>query len=687
MTKIAAIILCAGKGTRMGSSNVNKVAFDCAGVPVVRRIVDSMRAGGVDRFVVVVGHQAESVMAALDGEDGVLYAYQKEQHGTGHATQCGMRVLSEIGHVGPVLISMGDKLVSATVVRELLAAAKVGEPIRPGAVLGVIQRPSERSSKGCVIVKEGRPLGIVEAKDAHKAIGEGRSLSIGGETLTGQDALSSQFVNGAIYCFDAEGLSRELQQLDSDNAQGEYYLTDVIEGFAARGELALHEIVRTEEILTYSTKPELRALARQFLRTAGTMRAETRDPQRGAFLDAFIARYGDAPCVIASAPGRINLMGRHIEHRGGSTNMMAIDARTTFVVAPRGDRQVRLFNLDPNFPPVEFEIPDLPQGTTADWLNYLEGLDANGSGPGAQPNWGNYVKAALLRFQMAVDMPLLGMDIAVSGNIPIAAGLSSSSALVVAAAEAMVALNELNLSTREFVDLCGEAEWYVGTRGGQGDHAAMKCAQAGCITHLRFKPFCIGESLPFPSDHAIVVVESGEQARKAEGARETFNARVRDYEMAFAEIRRHYPELPLTYFRDIAFLPKEDRRKVLGCLTGTMRGVATFGVKECRRAEDCVEMLKCGEFEALGEMMKSSHEGDRVGYGEYECSTKRIDALCDQLNAMEGVLGSQLVGAGLGGCVIALAKKANADAILDQLHHAGFKAYVCAPSAGSRVEW
>lgn len=58
MSNIAAIILCAGKGTRMGSSNVNKVAFDCAGVPVVRRIVDSLRAGGVDRFVIVVGPRA-----------------------------------------------------------------------------------------------------------------------------------------------------------------------------------------------------------------------------------------------------------------------------------------------------------------------------------------------------------------------------------------------------------------------------------------------------------------------------------------------------------------------------------------------------------------------------------------------------------------------------------------------------
>ena len=103
----AAIVLCAGKGTRMGLAPVNKVAFDCAGIPVIRRIVDNMREGGVSRFVIVVGHQAESVMAALDGEPGVLYAYQSAQKGTGHATACGLAVLENVGFAGRVIVSMG----------------------------------------------------------------------------------------------------------------------------------------------------------------------------------------------------------------------------------------------------------------------------------------------------------------------------------------------------------------------------------------------------------------------------------------------------------------------------------------------------------------------------------------------------------------------------------------------------
>ena len=124
----AAVILCAGKGTRMNDDTQNKVCFDCAGIPVIRRIVDNMKKGGVDRFVIVVGHKAETVMSSLDGVDGVVYAYQKEQKGTGHAALCGISALKTIGYSGPVIVSMGDKIVDYTVIRDLLEKSTLGVP-------------------------------------------------------------------------------------------------------------------------------------------------------------------------------------------------------------------------------------------------------------------------------------------------------------------------------------------------------------------------------------------------------------------------------------------------------------------------------------------------------------------------------------------------------------------------------
>ena len=683
----AAILLCAGKGTRMGQSDRSKVAYDCAGVSVIRRIVRNMREGGVTRFVVVVGHKAESVMSALDGEPGILYAFQKEQRGTGHAASCGLAVLNDIGFTGRVIVSMGDKIVAPRLVSRLL------EEDDSRATIGVQPNPGN-TSKGHVVVRDGRVLGIVEAKDIRRARESGTALSLCGQSFSPDEVAATPYVNAALYAFDVQLLGEALKTLRPTNAQGELYLTDVVEWFAQRGGVSFYQ-AQPSELLTYSTKSELRAMSRCFLRRASEIREVKSKSEKAksavnllSLLSAFEEKYGDRPCIIASAPGRINLMGRHIEHRGGSTNYMATNHRMTFVVAPREDGIVHIANLDPAYPEAEFriEVKSLGEGTAA-WLDYLELPETKAELEAHRGHWMNYVKGAVLRFQAAADMPLCGMDILASGNIPPAAGLSSSSALVVATAEAIVALNELNLTTREFVDLCGEGEWYVGSRGGAGDHAAMKCAQPGCVTHLKFKPFEIGEVVPFPSDYSVLVIDSGEQAKKSEGARETFNARIRDYETALNEVKRHYPELPLVYFRDLAFLPEKDRVKALACLTGSVKGVATFGINECRRAEDCLTLLKNRDYVALGEMMKASHDGDRLGRGEYECSTMKIDALCDRLNATSGVLGSQLVGAGLGGCVIALVRKSAASSILTDLEKDGYAAFACEPSMGSQVEY
>ena len=697
MNKAAAIILCAGKGTRMGLSDRSKVCYDCAGVPVIKRIVRNMREGGVGRFVIVVGHMAESVMSVLDDEPGVVYAFQKEQKGTGHAAQCGLRVLKDIGFSGPVIISMGDKIVAPQLVRGLLSGTLAAGGAEAGvrmATIGVQSNPGN-TSKGHVIVRDGRVLGIVEAKDIRCARETGATHSLCGQTFTPDEVASTPYVNAALYAFDVEMLDEALKTLRPDNAQGELYLTDVVEYFAQHGGVSFYQ-AEPKDLLTYSTKAELRAISRAFLRKASEIAAG--HPELKGLFEAFIAKYGDRPAVLSSAPGRINLMGRHIEHRGGSVNMMAIEQRTWFLVAPREDDIVHVANLNPAFPEAEFRISDYRElapgnrtieqsNNTASWLDYLELPETKSDLEANRGHWMNYVKGAVLRFQMATDAPLMGMDILATGDIPIAAGLSSSSAIVVATAEALVALNALNLRTREFVDLCGEGEWYVGSRGGAGDHAAMKCSREGMVTHLKFKPFEIGEAVRFPKTHSVIVVNSGEMAKKSEGARETFNARIRDYEMAFAEIRRRYPDLPIAYFRDIAFLPDKDCEKALACLTGGVKGVATFGVKECRRAEACPEFLRDGDYEGLGRMMRESHDGDRIGRGEYECSTRKIDELCDRLNALPGVLGSQLVGAGLGGCVIALMQADKAESVIADLSHDGYSAFVCNPSRGSMVEY
>ena len=760
---VAAIVLCAGKGTRMGASARNKVCTPCAGVPVVRRILANLRAGGVSRFVVVTGHRAESVMRALDGERGVLFAYQREQLGTGDATRCGLRVLEDVGHVGPVVVTMGDKIVSSRLVHELLAIDATAL-----AVCGV-QRREEHPNGGHVVMDGDRALGIVEYADVRKALAERRDITLGGRTFPASDVAATPWVNTALYRFDAAALSAALAQCGHDNAQGEVYLTDTIELFASGrvsipGRVALprdrtHPSVRIyhvadpADLLTFSTKEEFRRLNARFLRPAGALLADY--PAHRAVLEAFIARYGaERPAVLVRAPGRVNLMGRHVEHRGGSVNVLATEAVTVFAVAPRADGIVHMTNLDPAYAEESFAVdessdahaPLAGEAATRAWLAWLARPEVRAALAASRGDWTNYVKGAVYRLQRAVDLPLCGMDVVASGNIPVAAGLSSSSSVVVASMLALAAVNGLDLEPAELVPLCGEAEWFVGSRGGAGDHAAMLCSREGALTRLDFAPFGVGPSMRLPARYAVLVANSLEQAKKSEGSRDRFNACVAAYEFALLLVRRAFPERQLAVFRDLArvrpfaegyrllrAIPRTATRDTLRALLPEsgerldeifathadpgvydLRGVALFGLGECARAACAMDVLKAGDCARFGELMKISHASEapravtdavlddlaarNVDYadavGAYGCSTPRIDSLCALLDRTPGVLGSELAGAGLGGCVLALVEADRAEAVLDTLARefyaplgASPAAFVCAPAHGAAVFW
>ena len=793
MKDIAAIILCAGKGSRMNDDSKSKVCFDCAGVPVIRRIIDNMKSAGVSRFVVVIGHQAYSVMDCLDGVDGVVYAYQKEQKGTGHATLCGLKALSAVGHTGPTIVSMGDKIVSVKALKGILERAQSAKAVWS------VQPVATNKGGGRVVVRDGKPLGIVEFVDAAvmaladvepaeyaktlKEIGLNpkkaekvlqlvkKTKPVGTRTLCGHTvnaemALTTPYANAALYCFDIQAVIEAIGTLCADNAQGELYLTDTLEYFAKTDDVSLYEIENYGDLLTYSTKQELCAVSEYFMRTVseyvtaistGEMDEQFRrlygediQQQKQRYLTllrGFADKYGDRKVVITRAPGRVNLMGRHIDHRGGGINVMAADCDQVFVSARRDDDLVRISNVEPMYPDRSFSIGEtLSLGDTTSWLQYLGDEKVKAALRESAGDWVNYVKASVLRAQLFVDHALCGMDMMASGNIPVAAGLSSSSAIVVAVMEAVEALGCLNLTEREFVDLCGEGEWFVGSRGGAGDHAAMKCARPNTIVHLDFKPFKVGARLGFSDRYAILVANSMLQAKKSEGSRDVFNEKVACYEIAFMLLKRAYPQYELKEFRDLAHIrPYAKVYEMLRSLPETMtrggvkallpahkqqlevifathkeplvyelRSVALFGISECARAEKFAQLLQEDDYEAIGEMMKCSHNGDRLGVppitdavldeliaqnapfelqsGAYRCSTVEIDGLCDLLNGTEGVLGSQLAGAGLGGCVVALIRKDATDAVIDAVNkgyydHYGYphSAAVYSASCGSSV--
>lgn len=341
------------------------------------------------------------------------------------------------------------------------------------------------------LAEEDRPAALkkigINEKKAAKVLAKAKKgnvpteVTIGGKTFTAEDVLSTPYANAALYCFDVDAVVDAISKCTTANAQGELYLTDTISMFAEADQVRIYEVAAKEDMRTFSTKPELQAMSSTFYRTATEFLQAIQsgeldsafaklyrniDHEKARYTDlisAFKEKFGDRNMVITRSPGRINLLGRHIDHRGGSVNVAAINRDVVMAVSPRTDDVVNVSFADGAYPDKSFSISGL-LGLTPhrNWLDYLEAEPVKQALKDSNGEALNYIKSAVLRLQLEVDIPLCGMDIVLTGSIPMAVGLSSSSAIVVATAEAVCFLNNLTIAQQSFVELCGEGEWFVG---------------------------------------------------------------------------------------------------------------------------------------------------------------------------------------------------------------------------------
>jgi N-acetylgalactosamine kinase len=321
------------------------------------------------------------------------------------------------------------------------------------------------------------------------------------------------------------------------------------------------------------------------------------------------------------------------------------------IVEGRDDDRVILHNTDDRFESCHFAIGEqVPTAPIRDWEAWTGEQVKTRVQAGTAGHWSDYIKAPLVFLQdRRRGQPLRGMNVLVSGNVPQAAGLASSSAVVVCAAEACLHLNRIEFSPQAFVEHCGTAEWYVGTRGGAGDHAAIKFSLQGSLSHVGFFPLEV-ETVPFPQEYRVIVCNTGVRAHKAAGARDIFNQRVAAYEIGLLLIKERFPQYApqLMHLRDLntatlnvdeatiyqvlLSLPQTITRQELAeALPGQtdalvrlyrthadpydgylVRQVCLFGLAECERSKVAADKLKAGDVQAFGELMDLSHEGDRV---------------------------------------------------------------------------
>jgi len=378
---------------------------------------------------------------------------------------------------------------------------------------------------------------------------------------------------------------------------------------------------------------------------------------------AFRERFGRAPEGVAEAPGRVNLIGEHLDYNDGLVLPVAIDRSLLVAYAQRADATVRVASLDYD----------------EESCFALEGPISRDE---AQP-WSNYVRGAI-DVALREGFSGCGLDLAVTGDVPVGAGLSSSAALEVATLGAMRAAWGLELDGRRLALLAQRAENdFVGVQCGVMDQLASALSTAGHAVLIDCRSLAV-EQLPLRFEEqgaAIVVVDSGVRRRLEDSA---YNARRAECTEAVARLRAALPGRTIDALRDVT---EDDLARA--ALPETLLRRARHAVSELRRVHEGVRALRRGDLATFGSLMDASHASLR---DDFEVSCPELDRLVELAQALPGVFGSRLTGAGFGGCTVSLVREGALPAFRDEVvaRHAregGREAQllVCRASDGLRV--
>lgn len=331
-----------------------------------------------------------------------------------------------------------------------------------------------------------------------------------------------------------------------------------------------------------------------------------------------------------AVPGRVNLIGEHIDYHGLDVLPMALERRVRVRFQPRNDARIHASSHN-GYGQRDFE-----------WTPALE--------PAAVGDWENYLRAAAATVAARWN-PGRGIDADVDSDLPAAAGLSSSSALYAGFVLALLEANGIRAGFDELMDILPEGEQFVGTRGGGMDHAAVLGAVAGCALRVRFRPVRVAP-VQIPPDWAFLVAHSMTTAHKSGGAREEYNARRTAGHTALQR-------LGLTSYQSAD--PAGARLLDSPLERDSYLHVTT----ERDRVEHAVRLMQSGDAEAFGAVLCASHDSLR---DRLKVSCHALDELVSA--ALEaGALGARLTGAGFGGCAVIFCRRHDRDAVRDRLKH------------------
>ena len=363
--------------------------------------------------------------------------------------------------------------------------------------------------------------------------------------------------------------------------------------------------------------------------------------------------FGTRPDIIASAPGRVNLIGEHVDFLDGFVLPFAISDATTVAIAKNSSNKIRCASIQKK--------------------GAVSTIDCANIAPKSGEAWTRYPIGVL--WSLGIET---GIDILVDGQVPLGAGLSSSAALECAVATAINELFYLGLTLPELARAAQRAEnIYVGMPCGIMDQSVSLMATEGNALLLDTRDLSI-EQIPFniaPLGLELLVIDTQVHHALVDGG----------YAERRASCEKAIADLDITSLRDISISEFVARKPELDEKTYLR---AFHGVTEMKRVLDAVALLKAGDFVGFGEIVTAAHISLR---DNYTVSCPELNLAVDTALKF-GALGSRMIGGGFGGSAIALIKAKDSELIKSEIKNGFMKArfksprfFSALPSAGAQI--
>ncbi len=368
--------------------------------------------------------------------------------------------------------------------------------------------------------------------------------------------------------------------------------------------------------------------------------------------------YGEEPEIIATAPGRVNLIGEHTDYNDGFVFPMAIDFTIFVAVSRRKDQHLRFYSVD---------FQDRKRAALSN-LRFKK-----------EDRWANYPKG-VISVLLSRGYNLGGISFTVKGNIPQGAGLSSSAAFEIATAYALQKLFDLNLFGPYLARLAQEAEDnFVGVRCGIMDQFISCMAKEGHAMLLDTRSLEY-RHIPLNLNHVKILITNSNVPRGLVDSE--YNQRRAECEKCVSILNLKKPG---TALRDYT---KEDLRDSMGLIPESTRRKCVHVVEENARVLEAELALSRRDIVYFGKLMSRSHESLR---DLYEVSCPELDWLVKRAWETEGVYGSRMTGAGFGGCTVTLIEEKAIPVyksrieLYERIFSFKPETFICKPSGGAKI--